>query len=603
MDKQKQIHSWLISFAKKYWLNIVILSILSLFKITFQLLNPWPIKILIDSVFGSVPAPGPLANIGSDEMLLIALAAVLILLYLLQNLLSLFNAYWTSVVNMKFDIDVRSRVFSKLLNTSLSSLSNKNLGDYIFRLNTETNSVRDIIINISRTFLESILMILGSFFILLYLNWQLALIAILIVPFLYVAVKFYSNRIEAASSEIEVNAAALYSHTVNSMQNIRTIQAFDQEQRQSLILHNLLMERYRIALNNLMLHGKFGLTNDMITTVAISAIIVIGGYAVLGGRLTIGEIIIFLTYVSYLFGPLETVNTTIGRYREDLAAAKRVHEIAVEQETIKEPKKPVPVDRISGRVRFENVSFWYDYDTPLLKKANFDIKPGTKIILIGPSGSGKSSFLNLLPRFYEPTEGKIYVDNIPINEISLKDLRKQFALVSQEPAMIAGTIGDNIAIGSTSPNLDADSIEVRAAAEAANAHEFIESLPNKYHTWVGDKGVQLSGGQKQRIAIARAFLKNAPILLLDEPTSALDQEAEMSLISTLEKLMANRTTFIVTHREALLKNYDAVLRLKNGTLNTIPDPKAYLASLRSVPVPDTVFTKIYEQTDPPNSKK
>ena len=598
MDKQKQIRRWLTSYAKRYWISIVVLTFLSLLKIGFLLLNPWPIKILIDSVFGDIPAPGPLAAIAQPENLLLILAGGLILIYLLQNLLSLFNAYWTSVVDMKFDIDVRSTVFSRLLNTSLSSLSRKSLGDYIFRLNTETNSVRDIILSVNRSLLEAGLMITGSFAILLYLNWVLALLALVVVPFLYITVKHFSNRIETASHEIETNASALYSHTANSVQNIRTIQAFDQEPRQSKILHNLLMDRFRLALRNLLLHGKFGLANDMITTVAISGIIVIGGYAVLGGTLTIGEIIIFLTYITYLFGPLESLNATIGKYREDLAAAKRVYEIAEEQEPIREPKSPTPAGRVSGQVRFDNVSFWHHAEQPLLKDASFNITPGSKIVLIGPSGSGKSSFLNLLARFYEPTRGKILLDDIPIDSMSLSDLRRQFALVSQEPMLIAGTIGDNIAFGSSDPNINADSIEVRAAAEAANAHSFIDALPDKYQTWVGDKGVQLSGGQKQRIAIARAFLKDAPILLLDEPTSALDQEAELSLTKTLEKLMANRTTFIVTHREALLKDYSAVLRLKDGTLNTVPDPKAYLASLRAEVTPDTVFTKMYEQPDP-----
>jgi ATP-binding cassette, subfamily B, bacterial len=596
MDEQTQIKKWLIGYAKRYWLSIIVLSLLSLLKIGFQLLNPWPIKVLIDSVFGDIPAPGALSSITSPVGLLIAIAFILIALYLLQNMLAIFNAYWSTVVNMRFDMDVKHNVFTRLMNISLRALNRKSMGDYLYRLNSETTSVREIVVGVSRSLFESSAMIIGSLAILFYLNWRLATMAVMVVPFLYIAVRYFSGRIEAMASEVEVNNAAIHSHTTNSVMNIRTIQAFDQERRQSTMLHQLLIDRYRISLRNLMLHAKFGLANDMITTVAISVLIVFGGIAVLREALTIGELLIFLTYISYLFGPLETVNSTIGEARKQLAAAKRVHEVIDTNQTIKEPENPIPLTRVQGYIDLVNVSFWYDYAHPILRNINLKVLPGQRVLLIGPSGSGKSSLINLIPRFYEASGGVINIDGQDIRNVSLADLRRQFSIVSQEPMLVAGSVGENIAFGSNNPEINAESIEVIAASQAAGAHEFIEKLSNKYNTIVGEGGVQLSGGQKQRIAIARAFLKDAPILLLDEPTSALDQEAEQSIVATLQKLMLNRTTFIVTHREALLQNHDIVYLVKDGTVTLLDNPQSYLSSLGQIKIDDTIFTQMFNKS-------
>ena len=595
MDNKNKIYGWLLSFAKKYWLGIFILTLLSLLKVGFQLLNPWPIKILIDSVFGDVPAPGPLANFGSSEQLLIVLAIGLVVLYLLQNLLTIFNAYLSSALDMKLDIDIKSSVFHRLMNMSFAILSQKSLGDYIHRLNSETSSVRGIITGVSRSLMEAVLMISGALIVLFYLNPQLTLFAVLVLPFLFMTVKHFSNRIESMSEEIEVNSAAIYSHTTDSIKNIRMIQTFDKEPRQSSILQSLLLQRYKINLRNLLLHGKFGLANDMITTVAMSGIVLIGGFSVLQQELTIGELIIFLSYISFLFGPLETVNSTLGRAREYMASTKRVYEIANTQQLIAEPNNPVHIDRASGYINFVDASFSYHNNAPILRNVQLNVDPGQKIVITGPSGSGKSTLLNLLPRFYDLDSGSAYIDGKDVKSLGLADLRRQFGIVSQQPMLIAGSIGENIAFGSSDPSTKADSIEVISAAQAAGIDKFIRGLPQGYRTVVGEKGVQLSGGQKQRISIARAFLKNAPILLLDEPTSSLDYESEYAIVRTLQDLMASRTSLIVTHSKILLESYDVAFLLKDATLTPLNNPAEYFTTLPSVPPEKNLYTDVFRE--------
>lgn len=595
MDSKTNIYGWLLSFAKKYWLGIFVLTLLSLLKIGFQLLNPWPIKILIDSVFGDVPAPGALASFGSSEQLLIVLAIGLVVLYLLQNLLTIFNAYLSSALDMKLDIDIKSNVFHRLMNMSFAALNQKSLGDYIHRLNSETSSVRSIITGVGRSLMEATLMISGALIVLFYLNPQLTLFAVLVLPFLFMTVKHFSNRIESMSEEIEVNSAAIYSHTADSIKNIRMIQTFDKEPRQSSILQSLLLQRYKINLRNLLLHGKFGLANDMITTVAMSGIVLIGGFAVLQQDLTIGELIIFLTYISFLFGPLETVNSTLGRAREYMASTRRVYEIANTHQLIAEPNNPVHIDRASGYINFVDASFSYQNNAPILQNVQLKVDPGQKIVITGPSGSGKSTLLNLLPRFYDLNSGSAYIDGKNVRSLALADLRKQFGIVSQQPMLIAGSIGENIAFGSSDPSTKADSIEVISAAQAAGIDGFIEGLPQGYHTAVGEQGVQLSGGQKQRISIARAFLKNAPILLLDEPTSSLDYESEYAIVRTLQELMASRTSLIVTHSKILLESYDVAYLLKDATLTLLNNPAEYFSTMPSAPSEKNLYTDVFRE--------
>jgi ATP-binding cassette, subfamily B, bacterial len=498
VEQNKEIKNWLLSYAKKFWLPIVALALLSFLKIGFQLINPWPIKILIDSVFGTTPAPLFMSETSPEELLVI-ITIGLVIIYLLQNLLAILDGYLSSMLDLKFDIDVKSGVFTKLLNVSLASLNKKELGDYIYRFTSETASVRGLIVGISRNVLESSFMLIGALIILFSINWQLAVISLTIVPFLFLSVKHFSPKIESISEEIQANGSALLSHSTSSIQNIRTIQAFDQEPRQSKMLGALLFERYRIALRNLLLHGKFGLTNDMISTVAMSAIIFIGGTAVLQQSLTIGELVIFLTYVGYLFGPLESLNGSVAAAKENLVSAKRVYEIISSQNNVPETTNPVPLNSVDGYIDYRGVSFGYHSDPSVFDNVNLSIKPGQKILFVGPSGGGKSSMLNLLPRFYDPREGVIYIDGKDIRTFKISDLRRQFSIVSQEPMMIAGTIADNIAFGSTDPSITKNSIEIRAAAEAADAHKFIEKLPKKYDTFVGPDGSVISGGQKQRM--------------------------------------------------------------------------------------------------------
>lgn len=592
MQQTSEIKNWLLSYVKKYWLSVTVVALLSLLSVGFQLLNPWPIKVLIDSVFGSVEAPLFLADMERTE-LLFALTIILIVIYLTQNVFSVLNGYLSSRLNLRFDTEIKGTAFEKVMDMSLAAFSKKELGDYLFRINNETSSVRSLIIGVSKQLLESVVMIIGVLAILVFINWQLALLAIAAAPFLYWSVRRFSPRIEKISAEIQVNAAKIYSHTASSVQNMQTVQAFNQLPRQSSMLKKLLNERYRIGLRNLLLHGKFGLVNDMISTLAMAGLILFGGLAVIDNNLTVGELIVFLTYVSFLFGPMEEINSSIGKARSDLAAVKRVYEVINISNTVEEPLHPIRIGIVKGFINFNNVSFAYRNNQPVLDGVHLNIKAGQKVLFIGPSGSGKSTLLNLLPRFYDPTQGIVHIDGREIRNLSLKELRSQFGIVTQESLLIGASIAENIAFGSTNPHLRSDSIEIRSAAEAAGAHTFIDALPEKYETYIGPGGTSLSGGQKQRIAIARAFLKNAPILLLDEPTSALDSASEQTIVKTLRKLMASRTVLIATHREALIDEADIVYLVKDGRVTELDDPLSYLKKMHEDEAEDGPEESLY----------
>jgi ATP-binding cassette, subfamily B, bacterial len=346
---------------------------------------------------------------------------------------------------------------------------------------------------------------------------------------------------------------------------VRVVKAFGQEDREQERFLRRASEGVWARIRVAFAEGRFGLLVGLTTAVGTAAVLFIGVRHVQTGALTLGELLLVMAYLALLYAPLQTISKGTATMQSSLAGAERAFLLLDEAPDVVERPNARSVLRVSGAVAFHNVSFTYDKGHPVLHKVSFEIRPGTRLGIMGMTGAGKTTLVSLLTRFYDPTAGQILLDGVDLREYKLADLRNQFAIVLQEPVLFSSSIAENIAYARP----DASEEKIKEAAKAANANEFIVSLPNGFHTLVGERGMRLSGGERQRIALARAFLKDAPILVLDEPTSSVDVQTETAIIEAMERLMHGRTTFVITHRLSALKYCDELLRIENGRLVAI----------------------------------
>ncbi len=557
------LRRWLGHYFKRYWPGVLLLTLISFAIVGFQLLEPWPVKILVDSVFGTIPLPSFLENIKHTNDLILLVATSIVVIYGLETLLSWIKHQFSNWLALRLDFHISSDFFDRVQHLSLSALNKESSGDYTYRQNAETSAVSTLLVDTTNDLIKSALTIVGITVIMLKINFSLALISLVIAPLLYLSIRFFSHRIEKAAEKVEESNSDIYSYTTESIENVRLIQSFSKEQTRLNGLQGMLRLNIKFRLRYTMTDEGFTFINDTLATMAMAVLVILGAHKVIGGQLTVGDLLIFLTYLSYLYTPLQTFSTAVGDAKAHLASAKRVFEVFGIENIVKESANPQHLDKAKGHIEFRGVGFSYG-DRKILHNIDLDIKPGQKIAIIGHSGSGKSTVLSLLPRFYDAQQGQILIDGIDIKELDLKDLRRQFSIVAQEAPVLATSVANNVAFAHESGLPEPG--KLIWAAKAANAHEFITKLPLGYKTEVGERGSNLSGGQRQRLAIARAFLKDAPILLLDEPTSALDRKSEEVVIEALHKLMAGRTTLIVSHNAGTLVHADVIYLMDEGKI-------------------------------------
>ncbi|MGE4169373.1 MAG: ABC transporter ATP-binding protein [Candidatus Margulisiibacteriota bacterium] len=483
------------------------------------------------------------------------------LLYGLRLGSTYYQSYLMTSVGYLMSIDIRVSFYDKLLQLSQDFFAKYKLGDILTRLTSDTEKVREAISMLFWELVPNVITFLGIVVYLLILNVKLTLFTLISVPLFVGIIMYLADRLKRVSGQVQQRSADI-AHTIQeTLSNIKLVQASTMEDREIKRFKKENMRSYTTTMKGIKVRNTVEPLVSYLQFVVILAVIWYGGYEIAKGSMSGPNLVSFFTGIFLLVDPVLTLSKVYNNLQQALASADRVFFVLDYPVAVTSPPKPV-TRKIDGAVRFDAMSFSYDDESEALKEIELDVKPGDTVALVGLSGAGKTTFVNLLPRFYDATQGRILIDEVPIKEYSLKSLRSQIAIVPQEDILFRGTVLDNIRYGRPTATKD----EVIEAAKAANAWEFIEKMPKQLYANIGDHGRRLSGGQKQRISIARAILKNPKILILDEATSALDSQSEALVQDALEKLMKHRTTFVIAHRLSTIMNAHRILVLENGRI-------------------------------------
>jgi ATP-binding cassette subfamily B protein len=538
---------------------------LILLATVMSLLAPWPLKIVVDSVLNQRPLPRALsglvdANTGRFTLLMLAVGAGFSVT-LVTNALSVFQNYVNTRLHECIVLDFRSDLFKQAQRLSLAYHDQRRTGQMIFAINSQGASVAGLLLAIP-PLIQSALTLVGMFWVSFKINSTLALLSLSVVPLIYGAVWYYMTRIQQRLYEVRKMEGASLQLIHEVIQMLRVVVAFGRESYEFARFREqsakTLDQRVMVTVQQ----TAFSLAVNTSTALGTGLVLFAGSYYAIEGKLTVGQLLVVLSYISMIYHPLEQISTNIGSLTQTVVSMRIACELLdLEPEIVNKPDaKTLSAD--PSEIVFEDVSFHYSERPETLKNISFRTRRGQVIGLVGPTGAGKTTLINLIPRFYEVTDGHVRIDGIDVRDLTIESLRRSISIVLQDPLLFAATITENIRYG----RLDATMDEIVEAAKAANAHDFIERLPKKYDTVLGERGSQLSGGERQRISVARAFLKNAPILILDEPTSSVDSKTEGVILDALDRLMIGRTTFMVAHRLSTIRHADTILVLNRGAI-------------------------------------
>lgn len=518
---------------------------------------------------------------GLESLSWIALSMIIV--YFLKGITNYGQTYLTSYVAQKAVRDIRADLYAHLQSLSLSFYNKNRTGEMISRLTNDVGILENAIVNGAiGVFYQSIVLIAGIFY-LVYLNARLSLLLLVMLPVITVIMKNFNIKIRQVSRRVQIKIADISDVIQETLSAVRVVKSFGREEYEYERFQVENEENFRARVKNAQYDAILSPAIEFLAAIAFTAILWYGGYEVYQGRMNPAALITYFTILLAIAQPLRSLSKLSTTIQQALAASERIFETIDINVHIEEKEDAEVLADVKGKVNFKNVSFAYKEGEEVLKDINLEVKPGEVVALVGPSGAGKTTLVDLIFRFYDPIEGSIYIDDKDIRELKLASLRKHIGIVPQENILFSGTLKDNIAYG----DLTAADEEIIAAAKAANAHDFIMDFPDQYETIVGERGVGLSGGQRQRIAIARAILKDPKILILDEATSALDAESEALVQDALEKLMVNRTTFIIAHRLSTIKNADTIVVLDKGRIVEMGDHDS-LMSKRGI------YCKLYQ---------
>jgi ATP-binding cassette subfamily B protein len=531
------------------------------------LLAPWPLKIIFDYVLLDERLPSSLSFLGDvvqrgkfPALALISLAIVLIAL--LKGLFSYAQLYITSRVGYQMVYALRRQLFVHLQRLSLSFHNRARFGELLSKLTGDTNNLKDVFAESALTVTGYLLTLFGMFAVMFAMNWRLSLIVLATFPVLFYALSYLHRKIKASAKRQRRSEGRITSRISEILTAVSVVQAFGRERYEEERFETESGQTLEESIRTTRMEASSTRIVEMITAIGTWAVILLGSLQVLDGRMTPGDILIFVSYVTSLYKPIRGLARLSVKASKAMVSAERIAEILEKEPEIQDNAQAVEASGLKGEIIFEDVSFDYGNGKSVLNDVSFTISPGQTVALVGPSGAGKSTIANLLLRFYDPHQGRILIDGTDIRQYKLASLREQIAVVLQESVLFCTTIKENIAYG----KLDATMEEIIAATKAARAHDFILELEQGYDTIIGERGDTLSGGQRQRIAIARALIRNAPILILDEPMRGLDVESEMAVREALKRLMAGKTCLLITHDLQAVAGADLVLVLQEGRI-------------------------------------
>ena len=559
--------SWTLAFMRPYRGRMMLVAVLLLLEVALGALQPWLLKIVIDYVLVGRPMPEPFAawlqtiHEGDPLVLLVTLVVAGMVLQIVHQVISAYSTQIQVDTGQRMVYSMRYRLVQHLQTLGLHHHVKTNTGDAVYRVDVDAYSIENLLIG-GFPLLTSMATLIVMFAILLYLDVTVALLSLAVVPFLYLSIRYYISTLLNREERVKELESTLVERLYETFSLIRLVKSFARESHET--------ARYAAAGDRTM-DARIGLTwNQSVFSVVVSAItiigtgivLIVGGIHVMRGQMSIGDLTVVIAYLGAVYGPLSTIAHTTGQLQGALAGAKRIRAMLAQAPESIDRDGAIDASTITGHVRFDHVAFHYPDGTDVLHGITFEAKPGEMVALVGLTGAGKTTLVSLIPRFYDASEGQVLLDGVDVRQYQLRSLRERVAIVLQDPVLFSGTIADNLRYG----RLDATREEIEAAARAAHAHDFISRLPLGYDTQVAEAGGSLSGGERQRLSIARAILKDAPLLILDEPTSSLDAISEEIVFAALRSLRAGRTTIVIAHRLSTVRDADRILVLDGGRI-------------------------------------
>jgi ATP-binding cassette subfamily B protein len=558
----------LLRQARPYWPHIFGIFVISLLATPIALLAPVPLALAVDSVIGAHPLPGFLDAIipdfaqDSEVGLLLAISLLLVLVEVLRQVRGIADSVARTYTGEMLVLGFRARLFRHVQRLSLSYHDVQGTADSTYRIQYDATAIQRVAVDGVIPFLGSAVTLTAMLYVIARIDLLLAGVALVVTPLLFLLTWFYRRRLRIRHREVKKLESSALSIVQEVLGSLRVVKAFGQEDREHDRFVGRSGEGTRARVRVALIDGAFALLIGVVTALGAGIVLFVGVRRVDAGAMTLGDLLLVMSYLTQLYSPLSTMSKKMTSLQSAFASAERVFGLLDQVSEVPEKRHARRIARASGNVEFRDVHFSYDGKQPVLRGVSFQVKTGQGVGIAGTTGAGKTTLMNLLMRFYDPSSGSILLDGVDLRDYDVGDLRDQFALVLQEPVLFSTSIAENISYARP----DADEGQIVAAAKAAGAHDFITALPDGYDTPVGERGMRLSGGERQRISLARAFLKDAPILILDEPTSAVDVYTEATIMTAMKRLMKNRTTFMIAHRLSTLENCDVRLEVEGGQL-------------------------------------
>jgi len=533
-----------------------------------NLLQPWPLKIVLDDVLRSRQSHAWAMNlihrlVGTDKIAVLEFACVAVLgIAVLDAVCTFGEKYLTTSVAQWVSYDLRLAIYAHIQRLSLAFHDQKRTGDLISRVTADIDSIQSFIMNGLLGVLINAMTLIGMIAVMFWLNWKFTLIALSVVPALFAMVYIYTRKIKKASRQVRKKEGEITSVVEEVLSSIRVVKAFAREDFEVHRLEKESLEAVEISLHARSLKAKLTPLVDIVVAIGTGLVLWFGSRLVMGNVLSAGELVVFILYLGKMYKPMQEISKMTDTYSKAAVGYERIQEILQTDVEVRDLARARKAPRFKGDIEFDNVSFSYAEGSPVLKNVSLEMKAGQVSAIVGPTGAGKTSIISLIPRFYDPEEGAITIDGSDVRQFQQRSLRQQMSFVLQETILFRAPVWQNIAYGRPGCSRQ----EIVRAAELANASEFIEKLPEGYDTVLGERGMTLSGGQRQRIAIARAVIRNTPILILDEPTSGLDSASEKLVFEAMDRLMEGRTVVVIAHRLSTIQRADVIFVVKDGAV-------------------------------------